>query len=363
MEEKMTVQPNYQREKIETQSAGAPANGSVRVVDDSTHTNHLPDSQVAALGTGRVEISRRLLHSLEKSAQNMRHAAENIENRGLKLLLKVMAQERVVMYNALRQAIGREFKDPLDGDQPSGATSLQQGLQDIQTSMTVQRQGRESVALNHLLEEERLLIEAYSGARKEGLFAPLISLLDTQREHVAQFYERLQVVGEGIEPVVARVFDNETEGKSAVMRLKERGLSASQIDAAPMSRVAQPALRATAAVPPTPRNTIAAGAFSGAMVGGLIGLALAAFVWLAPQMVGWITVGPWALLIGATIIGAVFGSVFGFFIGQNKREDDLAVTTDGVINGEMLVVAYPQPEQVAMVEDVLQVHHGRELNR
>lgn len=360
----MTVQPNYQREKVQPQATAAQVQSTddVRVLDNGrTQASGLNESQVAALGTGRVEISRHLLHLLEKSAQNVRHAAESIENRGLKLLLKVMAQERVVMYNQLRQAIGREFRDPLDGDQPSGATSLQQGLQDIQTSMTVQRQGRESVALNHLLEEERLLLEAYSGARKDTLFAPLGALLDAQREHIAQFYERLQLVGEGIEPVVARIYDNETEGRSAVMRLKERGLSASQIDAALISRVAQPALRVSA-VPPTPRNTIAAGALSGALIGGLIGLALAAFVWLAPQMVGWITVGPWALLIGATIIGAVFGSVFGFFIGQNKREDDLAVTADSILNGEILVVAYPQPHQVATVEDVLQVHHSRELN-
>jgi hypothetical protein len=74
-------------------------------------------------------------------------------------------------------------------------------------------------------------------------------------------------------------------------------------------------------------------------------------------------VGPWALLIGAIAFGAFFGSVIGFFIGQNQREIDLAETADGLLNGEVLVAAYPRAEQVAMVEDVLQVHHARELNR
>jgi hypothetical protein len=90
---------------------------------------------------------------------------------------------------------------------------------------------------------------------------------------------------------------------------------------------------------------------------------LAAFVWLAPALVGWVTVGPWSLFIGATLIGAVFGAIFGFFIGQNKREDDLMVTEDGLVNGEFLVVAYPHPNQVATAEEVLQVYHARELNR
>jgi hypothetical protein len=68
-------------------------------------------------------------------------------------------------------------------------------------------------------------------------------------------------------------------------------------------------------------------------------------------------------LIGAILIGAVFGTVFGLLIGQNQREDDIAVTADSLINGEILVVAYPKPHQVALVEDILQVYHARELNR
>jgi hypothetical protein len=119
----------------------------------------------------------------------------------------------------------------------------------------------------------------------------------------------------------------------------------------------------TAAATASPKSTVAAGAFSGALIGGVIGLALALFVWMAPQLIGWVTVGPWALLIGATVIGAFFGSVFGFFIGQNQREIDVAETADGLVNGEMLVAAYPRPHEVALAEDVLQVHHARELNR
>jgi hypothetical protein len=146
------------------------------------------------------------------------------------------------------------------------------------------------------------------------------------------------------------------------MRLRESGLNAAQIDAAPISQVAQPVLQTTKK-PASAKSTMVAGAMSGAMVGGLVGLALAIFVWLYPQLEGWVTVGPWALLIGAAIIGAGFGTVFGFFIGQNQREDDLMVTADGLVNGEILVVAYPQAHQVPMVEEILQVHHARELNR
>ena len=318
----------------------------------------------AALRNASDEVagSDKLLHLLEKSAQTLRHTAENVENRGLKLLLKVVAQDRVAMYNSLRQALGQVASDPLDPANKSSATSLQQGLQDIQTSMTVQQQGRENVSLTHLVEEEDALLAEYASALESNSAAPFRSELEAQQRRVASLRARLQSVVTGGEPIVARVFDTKIEGDRAVMLLRERGLNDSQIDAAPIAQLARPILRTTK-VPASPKNTMAAGAFSGAIVGGIVGLALALFVWFAPHLIGWVTVGPWQLLIGSALFGAVLGVVFGFFIGQSQREDDLAVTADGLINGEVLVATYPQANQVDMVEDVLQVHHARELSR
>jgi len=317
---------------------------------------------VATANTVDMSAAGTLLSALEKSAQTLRHAAESIENRGLKLLLKVMAQERAGMYNSLREAMGRGVANPLDPARKSVGTSMGQGLQDIQASMTVQQQGRETVTLSHLLSEEDALLASYSSFLAANSGSPLEAQLKAQQTQIAKFNARLKVVGDGGEPIVARVFDTKGEGEGAIKQLQESGLAATQIDAAPISQVARPILRSTVR-PAGPKSAMAAGAFAGGIVGALVGAALATFVWLAPAMVQWISVGPWTLLIGAIIIGAVFGIVFGYFIGQNKVEDDLMVTADGLINGEMLVVAYPHPDQVATTEDILQLYHARELNR
>ena len=340
-----TQQPNTRQEMPSGVEVYSDDNG-----DTAPRSSHLP-------GAGR-----HLLHLLEKSANSLRHASEGIENRGLKMLLKVLAQERVTMANSLRQVAGRDYNDPLDPAQKSAGTALQEGIQDIQSSMTVQRKGRENVTLTHLLESEDELLRSYDDALQGSASGAVREMLAKQQAHIQQFYNRLQAVGAGIDPVVARVFDTRIEGESAVVRLRERGLDNSQIDVAPITQVAQPVLR-TAVNTASPRNTMGAGMLYGALIGGIIGLALASFVWFAPQLVGWVTFGPWTLLIAGILIGAVFGTVFGFFIGQDRREHDVNATMDGLVNGEILVVAYPNPQQIAMVEDVLQVHHARELNR
>lgn len=309
-----------------------------------------------------VNVSDHLLHLLEKSAQSLRHTAENVENRGLKLLLKVVAQARVAMYNELRQASGQGVADPLDPANKSSATRLQQGLQDIQTSMTVQRQGRENVALNHLREEEAALLAAYQAVSARDNTSSLQTILNEQESAVAAFYRRLEAVGDGLEPIVARVFDTRVEAESATARLQAQGLALAQMDAVPITQVTRPVLKSSIK-PASPRNTMVAGAFGGAIVGGLVGGALAAYISSSPQFVGWVTFGPGTLLVAAILIFAFFGTVFGFFIGQNRREDDIAVTVDGLINGEVLVVAYPQPHQIELAENALQLHHARELNR
>jgi len=335
-----------------------------RVDELDRHDVAVEAASASTMSTATIDVNadNRLLDLLEKSAQTLRHTAESIENRGVKLLLKVMATERVNMYNSLRQAMGRDAANPLDPAHKPLSRSLEQGLEEIQTSMTVQRQGRENIALTHLLDEEDALVAAYSSFAVGHSGSPLGALLEAQRTQIAKFDARLKAVGEGAEPIVARVFDRRNEGDVAIQRLQEGGLAPSQIDSANISQVERSVLRSTV-VPVGPKSTMAAGAFAGGVVGALVGAALAAFVWVAPGLVGWVTVGPWALWIGAIIIGAVFGIVFGFFIGQNQVEDDLMVTADGLEHGELLVVAYPHPDQVAMAEDVLQVFHARELNR
>lgn len=324
----------------------------------STEGGHMTTAKDASPATATLE---QLLDLLGKSANAMQHAAENIENRGLKLLLKVMAQERVYMLDELRRTSGQAGSLD-DAKSATSSTSLQQGLEDIQTSMTVQRQGRENLSLTKLLSEEEALLATYAAVLEGNVPNASKQPLEKQRGQITQFHARLRRVADGGEPIVARVFDTRIEGESAVMRLQSSGLSAAQIDAAPISRLERP-IRSSDATPPSRSAATMAGAVSGGLVGGLIGLALAAFVWLAPNLVGWVTVGPWTLLIASLIFGAAFGSVFGLLIGQSRREDDLAVTADGLINGEILVAAYPAASQVPMVEEILQVHHARELGR
>ena len=354
----MATQPNARLENQSDRRTRIDGSGRETV---STHSS----GQTSPVQTDtRVQLDRirDLIDRLIESAQTLLHSAESIESRGLKLLLKVMAQERVYMLEQLRASMGLLPVDPLDGQDPNNAlpTSIAQGLKDIQSAMTVKRQGREDLARKDFVAEEEKLLEAYSAVLETDVPGALRRELEAQRAQIAQLYARLSTVTKGDEPIVARVFDSRDKGDAAIARLKTGGLTAEQIDAVTINRLARE-LDPRLVTPPNRKSPAMAGALAGGIIGAVIGLALALFVSMAPQLVGWVTVGPVSLFIAATLIGAVFGLVFGFLIGQSRREDDVAVTVDSLINGEILVVAYPTHSQVPMVEDILEVQHAREL--
>ena len=154
----MATQPNARLENQSDRRTRIDGSGRETV---STHSS----GQTSPVQTDtRVQLDRirDLIDRLIESAQTLLHSAESIESRGLKLLLKVMAQERVYMLEQLRASMGLLPVDPLDGQDPNNAlpTSIALGLKDIHSAMTVKRQGREDLARKDFVAEEEKLLEA-----------------------------------------------------------------------------------------------------------------------------------------------------------------------------------------------------------
>ena len=304
-----------------------------------------------------------LVHEAEASVATLTHAAENVENGGLKLLLKVMAAVRATRVKRLHVAAGLRAESD-DAEAWAHHRHIADGMTDIQASMSVRREERQHLALYELGKSEASLLDTYDSVLAtggDGLPQPVLDLLREQRDEVAAFHGRLSHLDEERAPlVVARVYPSLVDAEAVAAELHRRGLARNQVDILPLAGAM---VRAHAEVtkPAGTRSTVVAGAVTGGTVGGVIGLALAFYILQVPEWIGWLTVGPLWLFLGTLIPAALMGAAFGWLIGQNRKEDDRNVAVHHMTEGECLVAAYPNRVQMPGVERVLQIHHARSL--
>jgi hypothetical protein len=238
------------------------------------------------------------------------------------------------------------------------------GLRTIQTSMTLQREGRQDLVLSNLVAEERALLEKYDKAIAAHPPAPIDNMLTAQKNRLTAAYDNMRRVADGRCELVARVYENHEDGERAITSLRAQGIDESDIDVLEGEQIRSRVSKAPS--PPKTAPATIAGAISGGVVGLIIGVAWwfllmagadAADVTVAEPM----TVGPVTLISASLFFGALMGAVFGWFIGRNKAEDDAFVTQQSLQESDLLVAVYVDKDQVPRVEQTLHVHHGREL--
>jgi len=301
-----------------------------------------------------------LMDSAVESARTMMHAAENVEARGVKILLKALARQRLHFVHQLQHYLRDQHPNVAVPHSLIG--ELQRGMTDMQASMTLKREGRQEIVLNEQLAQERKLLDAYHDAlASAGSAGPLQARLREQAQQVEGTVTRLDEISHGDCELVARLFNNEQLGEQAVQRLRNQGFAQSDIDAVALEQLPVPAAQAVKRTQTGLKPTVIGGALSGAVVGALMGLAYALFIWFGPFTAESQSVSPALVWVASIVFAALMGTVFGYLIGRNKVEDDAFVTAQGVEEGEYLVAVFADPDRATVAENILQVHHGREL--
>ncbi len=306
-----------------------------------------------------ARILSRLVVLCKKSEKGFFSAAEHIQNRGVKVLLKVYAQRRDLFAAEL------STKAPIDHYLvPKGEhalAGLQRGLLDIQAAMTLGRKHRQHVLLSMQLDEEQRVLTSYEEALNAGLPADIAATVERQRDEIQITYNRLMYLNHiGHENLVVRLFNQEDEALIAIEQLRRRGfepedISLTKIDSVPRYVADRDERRASKA------ETAAAGAVAGAFVGGIIGVIIMLFQLWMPSVGISITVGPLAMIVSSLTSGAVIGVVFGLLIGQGEAEEDAYLYRESLRDGDTLVAVYAGPNRVAEAENQLKLHHEREL--
>jgi len=312
-----------------------------------------------------LQTLNRLIESCIESDKTLYSTAEQIDNRGMKLLVKSYAQQHARFTTQLQDIVTQM------GDTPpanlNAAAAVGQGLEDVKAAMMVKRQGRHHAALLTALQNEDKTVSAYDEALKSSLPERIHPLITQQAEQVRSIQRQLKLMtGESARQLVVRLYNQPGEAKSVVDQLQSAGFTPDEIYTAPIEQAANIYTADTQQRGRSKSQTVMAMGLAGAGFGLALGLLVGIFQnLLAPNTVGFLPSGGVGAivivgLIGA-VIGAIFGSIFGLLIGQNNAEDDAYLYTESLKDGDTLLVVFTDSRNKPEADRIVGLKHQREI--
>lgn len=304
-----------------------------------------------------------LIQTSNESKRNFYAAAEQVENRALKLLLKAYAQERARFVRELQQGIAQPTETAPTGD-PLGF--FRRGWLDLKAALVVRRQGRHRLLLNELEQVESNTVSAYAKAATNELPADLRTVVDRQYDRIRTVHNRLALLAKQLEQRVAlRLFDGASEADQAIARLAQLGIPRSDLVVIPIEQIA-PYANDQKARPRATREAIITGGLLGLLAGGALGLLYGSFHrFYFPELHGLIGTTPNGVMLEMGLYGALIGFffflVFSTLIASSAAETDAYLYEDSFQNGDTVVAVFTDPANLNKVERAIGIMHEHEI--
>lgn len=304
-----------------------------------------------------------LIQSSNESKRNFYAAAEQVENRALKLLLKAYAQERARFVRELQQSIAQPKEDAPAGS-PFGF--FRRGWLDLKSAMVVRRQHRHRLLLAELEQLESNTVSTYAKAAAQELPATIRTIVDRQYERIRAVHNRLALLAKQLEQRVAlRLFDGADQADQAIARLAQLGIPRSDLAIIPVEQIA-PYTNEQKARPRATREAIVTGGLLGLLTGGALGLLYGSFHrFYFPELRGLIGATPNGVMLEMGLYGALIGFffflIFSTLIASSAAETDAYLYEDSFQDGDTLVAVFTDPANLNQVESAIGVMHEREI--
>lgn len=281
-------------------------------------------------------------------------AAENVRNRGLKILFKSYAQERAQFSSEIR-----ELAQDLGGEVVEGSNVLAAGHRgwiNIKGAMTIGARNTEKVVLGEAMRGERVAMSSYESAVAADLPASVRAVVARQHARIVATVERLrELQGEEGERLVLRLFDTPEDLNEARTCLADAGFGNESMEEVPMGSVLNE--YEVNRVAHTTAETALAGAFVGAVLGALLGLIAAISSLIMPGEVFFASMGAgaaffWTIALGL-LAGVAFGALIGAIIGVGVSQEDAYHYAASLQRGSVLLFVRSDPVRAEVASDIM----------
>lgn len=286
-----------------------------------------------------VSTLNRLYRICRAGARGFEVVAQNVSNRGLKVLLKTYSQQRAQFARELGEEIHRL------GGEPSRRRSIRgivhRGRIDIKATLTIGRPNVEDVVLREAMVGERTAVRTYRNALEKEMPAETKAIVERQAREIEAVTDQVQLLcGRSGRRLVVHLFDSDAAVEEALKALERNGFSTGDLDVVTLEDVLgayEGTVQATSI-----DETIVSGAVGGAIFGSIFGAVAGAGIVLFPglgPMMQMSAENAWALVaLAGTAVGAFFGVVLGFLVGLGVAEEDRYLYDDSLKHGAKLIM-------------------------
>jgi uncharacterized protein (TIGR02284 family) len=312
--------------------------------------------------TDRVLKSLNYLYRiLEAGERGYSVSASNVNNQGLKILLKSYAQQRARFKSEIQSEIQRLGGKVNTRSSVRGV--LHRGRIDIFAALTIGNKEREGVVLKEILIGEKVALQTYKSILKRDFPNETCMLLEKQYDEVSKVIEQIQLIrGVQGKQLSVQLFDEDIDVEAAIAELRNANVRLETIQ----KIVIEDSIELYTGKGTTVFETSLSGSVGGGLWGGLIGF-IAGFS--AQQSTALIS-GPglamnfWALIATAGLLaGGLIGFVLGYFIGIGISEDDSYLYDQSILHGKIIMLALAKtPDSKRTSQIMNQVYHEKRLS-
>lgn len=306
-----------------------------------------------------IRTLNRLVRLCNASEKGFGVAAENVKNRGLKVMFKSYAQERAQWAESWREDVRELGAEPAEGSEVLAAAH--RGWINIKAAMTIGQQSTEKVVLSEAVRGERVAQRRFEDALQQPLPEEVKSVVEERYERLREVSERVQeLAGHEGRRLVVRLFDTEEDVLEAESALAEAGFDPENMDRVPMSQVL--AVYGGPDGVGTTSESALAGALAGAALGVLLGLVAGGSTMIAPGeplfSMGLGEIFLWTI-VGGAVAGLLFGALIGAIIGQGVTQEDQYRYADSVERGSVVLCVRTDLSRAGQASDIMREVNAR----
>lgn len=279
-----------------------------------------------------------LLRRSRESEHGFLVAAENINNQGLKAILKTYAQQRREFGQEIEAALGerREGRHAREG----WLSSVHRGWIGLRATMTLGNLNTQHVVLSEALRGEGLTLRTYQQALDGDLPLSLRPILERQRAQIQEDHEHLSLLrGNSESQLIVGLFDRDEHVSEATAALERAGFNRESIEQLSVSQM----LHAYQSSPErsTKAEQVLATTLLGAAFLGPLGLVVGFSLHTLPTAASALGMSLWLTLLLTTFVGIMtgggIGAFFGLLLGQGIQEEDSHLYQEGMRNGNVML--------------------------